>query len=394
MKLKLKILWDSSILKVFLVLILFALIILAIIIPSIINPRPKNSIIAFNRDANSGTREAFVNEVLDYNNRSYSFSPGFNVREVKNNDSMIRSVSSNKNTIGYVSFGTVAYFDNDGNPHLKQEYIDMNLNFAYFSEDDNKISPTLENIQNKIYPSRNFNAFFRVQKNSDEANILDYDYQYWLNLSENNNNYEFRVNEIYEMNNDTLKASYLFYSWLIYSTEAEEFIENLGEIPYSTDERIDFTPLMFEKYVDDVNMNLENEIIVEIVGSTSAYSITRELSNVFKNEINEYFSYDNFKFSFSMNGSKDAFSENVPGTISPYIGLQSREASDDELLSWGWNIDNQKNYFSFVIDAILVIYNTKDNISNDEILYVNSDSLNKLYSDDKYYEYNDILKKW
>ncbi|BDU67656.1 MAG: hypothetical protein TYPL_3090 [Candidatus Tyloplasma litorale] len=384
-KLKLKIICDSNIFRVIMSIFIIICLALVIILPSILNARPSWSVMAFNRDSSSGTREAFAEKVLDND----SFSPGFNAREVRNNDAMINAVASNGPSVGYVSFGTIAEFEND-KPVLKKEFSDKhpNIDFASFeSQNENgeweKYEPTLNNIKSSNYPSRNFNSFFRVRNGEDESTILNFDYDYWKNQNTD-------VSYI-DTNNNNLKGSYLFYSWMNYSTKAGEIIEEDGEI--STDladmgGRIDFTKSTIENYTNDVNLEKGSHISVEIVGSTSATSVVTSLTKYFQEAISPWFDYN---FVIATNGSGDAFKEAVPGATDAYIGLQSREASEDELKSWGWT-ENSNSYNAFAIDAILIIYNT-NNTNYDERPTTNSEILNELYTNNKhvYYGYGDIF---
>ncbi len=85
---------------------------------------------------------------------------------------MITFVQREKNSVGYVSFGTVAEFDEAGNPILRDRPGAENISFTTF----NGVVPTYDNIMTGEYEAaRNFNLFFRVVEGSAEAEILNYD---------------------------------------------------------------------------------------------------------------------------------------------------------------------------------------------------------------------------
>ncbi len=373
-KLRLKIIWESTITRVMLIILLIIALLLAIILPSTLSARPKDSVTAFNRDATSGTREAFVEKVLQSD--MDDFSPGSNVLEASNNESMIRSVERNRYSTGYVSFGTVAEFDKDGKAILKES---MNPNKIGFTTLDG-IDPDKENILSGDYSGqRNFNMFFRVKKDSNEYNITNYDF--------NTNTITTDVSSL----SDTLKASYLFYNWALYSTEANDYITNeSGELPFNSS-TIDFTADYIKTYVDNTNLN-SDKIRIEIIGSTSANEIAEGLTKIFEDDINTIYGSNSIEFVIATNGSGDAFKTTVPGVDEPYIGLQSREAKATELSSWGYDGIDPKTYHAFAIDAILIIYN-KEHLGDKTIKYdVNHEDLNNLYESNDYIQWENVFK--
>ncbi len=408
-KLRLRIIWDSVITKIIVAIILVAILLTAILLPSILTARPKGSILAFNRDAVSGTREAFVEKVIEED--KHEWSPGRNVREVRNNDSMITFVEREANSVGYVSFGTIAYFDADGNSHLREDRPGMEqISFTTF----NGIPPTQDNILNNDYSAaRNFNAFLRVKEGSDEYQITNYD---WTTNSIDSDSLS-RVNSV-ENSND-LKGAYLFFNWITNSTEAEEVINDNGEIPYSAfttngGTRVDFfsedddwstTPV--QKYIDATGLKKNKQILIEIVGSTSATALMTDLTNEFDEAVSDHYGLDeeDLKFVLATNGSSDAISKNAPaGTDHPFIGMQSKEQDVDGLTPWGESyavVDefgkttyNEKVYTPFAKDAILIIFNNKElNVAENE-LNVDTDTIHALYTYDDYLYYEDFFSNY
>ncbi len=366
-KLKLRIIWESSLTKALLVIVSVILLGLAIILPSVLTSRGKDSVYAYNRDATSGTREAFVKKVLNADEDTWS--PGANVREVRNNDAMITFVKRQKNSVGYVSFGTVAQFDESGNPVMK-EHTDSNVSFATFEG----VLPTEENIMNSNYAAaRDFNIFFRLEKDSSEYEITKYDFETPNDIDIN------KINT--NSNAEDLKAAYLFYNWIIHSQESLNIIETgytsngpTGELPAvgNHDWTTDLDTIVND-YVAEMEMTKSFNYNIEIVGSTSATALMTELANEFDDEMTEMFglSNDQLKITLSTNGSGDAFKTSVPGADHPFIGMQSRDAKESELESWGYDSADPLTYNHFAKDAILIIYNN-NNVELEEGQYLNT----------------------
>ncbi len=378
---------ESKLFKVMIVIITIISISGIIIIPSLLTATPDWAAISFNRDATSGTREAFADKILDTD--PDTFSPGKNVREVKNNESMIKSVIKNKHSIGYVSFGTVAYFDleDEGMSHIKEKYEDSPIQYATINGVNPQLDPNTHELNN-YNAKRNFNSFFRVEKNSNEAKFLD---SSWGTTFDN-------PNDLTTFDND-IKGSYLFYSWMNYSNEAADLLLKESEVPSST-KRIDFTDDLVNDYIDDVELNVDERIKISVVGSSSARKVLDLLSTEVEGESFKYIAEENWglsnvEFEKATNGSGDAFKESIAGTTDPYIGLQSREPKEGELLSWGWNYEDVNTpYIPFAIDALLVIYNTKG-LDDDANIHRNingSDEIYKLYSDNDWVRFDDVLE--
>ncbi len=383
-KLRLKIIWESTVTKVALIVTIVFVLMLAIILPSILNARPKGSVIAFNRDVTSGTREAFVEKVLEQD--PDEFSPGKNVLEASNNESMIKATLKNEYSTGYVSFGTVAEFDETGKAVLKDGIDSSKLSFATL----NSVSPDKANIIDGTYSGqRNFNMFLRVENESPDYAITTYDF-------ENNT----MIDDVSSLD-DSLKASALFYNWIIYSQEALEVFENgypeldidpSGELPITTDRYV-----MDEDYLNTYIKNTQitdDHIRIEVVGSSSASAVMEELSEVFEHEVNSIYS-DSLEFVIATNGSGDAFKKSIPGVENSYIGMQSREAKDEELSNWGYDSVDDLTYHPFAIDAILVIYNN-EHLSNEDkqtSYNVTSEDLNNLYQSNEIVMWEDLFTK-
>ncbi len=405
-KLKLKIIWDSAITKIILTIIIIALLIMAIVLPSILTSMPDGAILAFNRDAVSGTREAFVEKVLDED--KHTWSPGANVREVRNNDSMITFVQREEDSVGYVSFGTVAEFDEYNNPVLRTDRNGMdNISFATFEGE----VATYENILDGTYSaSRNFNLFLRVSEGSDEYQITNYD---WTTNTIDNESIS-SVNGVEESND--LKAAYLFYNWITKSTEAVEVINESGEIPYSSTEqfgedRIDFfsddadwSGTIVQSYIDATGLNTDQQVLIEIVGSTSATALMTDLTSTFDVAVSEHYGLkeEDIKFVIATNGSSDAISTSAPaGTDHPFIGMQSKDQDVEGLAPWGEDYavegsDGTMTYDSnvyapFAKDAILIIFNNENMNVEVNDLNVSREAIHALYTYDEYMYAEDLF---
>lgn len=338
---------------------------LVVILPSVLNSRREGELIAFNRDATSGTREAFVEKVLGED--PDKFSPGKNVLEASNNESMIKSVAKNKYSTAYVSAGTIMDLKTG---ESKKEGV----NITAF----NNVMPTYDTVVDGTYtPQRNFNAFFRVENDSEESKILNWQ------------------TEDVTMLDDNLKASYAFYYWFEYSNEAGLLIEQGSEIANS-DSRIDFTLSKEDKnfinYINTTELN-SKDIRIEIVGSSSAQASMEELTEVADENLEKEFPDTNFEFVVATNGSGDAFSKKVPGTTgSDYIGMQSREPKESEYEEWGYTSDNYtKVYRAFAIDAIIIIYNNKHLDNKDIELTTNKNMMNILYTNNNRIQFDDVF---
>lgn len=367
MKVKLRIIWESRIAKVILISFVVFCFALIIILPSVLNGRKHGELIAYNRDATSGTREAFAEKVL--NEDPDTFTPGKNVLEASNNESMIKSVSKNKYSTAYVSAGTIVNMTDDS---VAVKDGKKNIGISSF----NGVTPTLNNIKNNYYePQRNFNAFFRVEANSQESKIINWQAEDVSYLS------------------DDLKASYAFYYWFEYSNEAANLINEGSEIAYDFDrERIDISKSDLDFYINKTKLD-SNDIRIEIVGSSSAQASMEELTDYAEEQLSILYPEVNFEFIVATNGSGDAFSKKVPGTTgSDYIGMQSREAKPSEYEEWGYTIDNYSNvYKPFAIDAIIIIYNNQHLSEKDIILNTTQERMDKLYTSDDLLQFDEVF---
>ncbi len=382
--------------KGFIAVLTLTLLLLAIILPSVLTRVPEGSVTAFNRDATSGTREAFVEKALEPEGKgdgltTKTWTPGSNVREVRNNDAMITFVKRQTNSIGYVSFGTIADFDKDGNPVMKKT-ANKNVSFATFDG----ILPTKDNILNNNYEAaRNFNLFFRAKKDSSEYEVTKYNFE--------DDSFSGDVTKLDNIKNkDDLEASYLFYNWVLHSSEATDVIDKGYDADEPTGEismpgvKYDFGKDKVDSYINTIGINKNKEqYMIEIVGSTSATALMTELMKEFDKDISNYYglSENRLKLQLATNGSGDAFKATVSGTDRPFIGMQSREAQDNELSNWGYESVDASTYNPFAKDAILIIYNNNGvPLAKDEYLNIDSQSIYDLYTNYEYYTYEDIFK--
>lgn len=398
-RVKIKIFIGSKTFKV--ILSIFSIMVLSavMVIPSILTMRPKWSAISFSRDATSGTRQAFVEKVLLSDPKE--FSPGANVREAKNNESMIKLVVNNRNSISYVSFGTVAHFNQNNEAALKENFNKKSINYATLGG----VEPNRENLKNGSYPAtRDFNIFLRVDKESEESELLN---STWDGKESEFTNPK---SESLKKIDNNLKASYLFYSWAYLSNQADELLKIESEVS-STNPKIDFTPEIVNSYVDAVALDKDAKIMIEIVGSSSARKVLDLLSTdrdkSFGNIAENDWAFSKIEFIKATNGSGDAFRKTIAGTINPFIGLQSRAPGEIELSKWNWTKENgvsdkdetKKPYNNFAIDALLVIYNTKslnDKVRRNIEIEIGDgkspNTLNNLYSLNEFMGFNEIFK--
>ncbi len=430
-KLKIRIFLESSFFKMASITLLVILILSAILLPSILTSRPKDSVLAFNRDATSGTREAFVEKVIepedwdsDANGKFKEvWSPGKNVREVRNNDAMITFVQRELNSVGYVSFGTVAEFDEDGNPVKRTDRNGMDkIEFATFEN----VMPTRDAVLGGDYSAaRNFNMFFRVFEGSDEQMITNYDW-------EANTIDEASIDAVDSTDNSNdLKAAYFFFNWVTHSTEAAEIIDESGELSFSTiDTREDWmgegvvvdengniisadlsSSEKFTTYIDNTGVNDESNILIEIVGSTSATALMTDLTNFFDEALTTAYGWsdDKLQFVIATNGSGDAVSKSAPaGTDHPFIGMQSKDQDKEGLDEWGTSYANEDGtydstvYTPFAKDAILIIYNSRNiqewfpelSVEDGDMLNTNQEELYELYTNNEYLTYEDLFQPY
>lgn len=412
MWIKFKLLFDNpNFKKIFYGCFTVVLAIILITLPtlSIINNFQSNYIIAFNRDPNSGTREAFDTTVID----TPGYSPQHHVLEVANNDRMISSVTKNKNTIGYVSLGTIGNFDSLTGEFILNSELENDIKVLDYQADGpngtnpsaNFYSPSLTNIENGNYePQRPFSQFFRVDYGTNEANILDVYYDKSSNT--------FKTSSTYNLMSlaPSEKLSYLFYEWILYSSEASKVIASFGNVDLNSAGKKNFTKTTYFSYVNlmwptvDAAINDAKNTRIELIGSTSSAEIIKkeaqlftflvsnviysyqtgiDLNNLWINQLYISVNYQ-YYFSFNFNGSGDAFKRNVPGTNQSWIGYQSREYNQSEITSWGWT-DSTLNHYrtnvytEFAIDALAIIANTK-NSTLDSISGIRQSELYKIYA--------------
>ncbi|NOQ50229.1 MAG: hypothetical protein GQ557_01005, partial [Mycoplasmataceae bacterium] len=346
MNTKIKLWFNKPIAKK--VLVILSLIFLAFLIIApitlIFTTNNFNQIYAYNRDTNSGTYEAFNEKVLDAdgyqeeNNLDKSPKNSYNVMEVSSNDRMISNVSRNKNTIGYVSIGTIGSFDEDGIFIKDEQYSDFDvLNFSTTTNEngvDIVIEPTYENIIDETYePTRSFNEFFRVpnpnsSKRTDESEILlltpqestDASNSYW-------NTSEVDGDILISLSNEE-KLSFAYYEWILYSQTAADIIKEEGEIIQQdrpnllepNEAKVAGNQLYEILYGIPLNLSEltpdDHEVInIEQVGSTSVQSLITTFEATLNPKLDPY----NIKITHNQSGSGSASSLGAPaGSTNPY----------------------------------------------------------------------------
>ncbi len=309
-------------------IIVFLIMMIPIIILSIalVTKSPTNgtTINAYNRDASSGTREAFE-EAINFDSEVDKYSN--NVNEVSSNDQMMERVKKDQHGFGYSSYESAIANEED-------------FTILRF----NGIDLTRDNILNGDYDAiRPFNMFFRTpdslldEYGYDEVYGKLYDNLY-INSNEVNSGNSLNIwdngfdmsgfNNLEELN-DEFYLSWAFYNWVLYSSEAQEEILSLG-FNYSN---ITYDSVnMLDNFL--VNTNLSSkEIQLKTIGSTSVLSSLGKLLNDADNGfISIISSIDNtikINHDSAHLGSGEAFSDN--GDSNSYLGFQSRGMKESEL---------------------------------------------------------------
>ncbi len=342
-------------------------------ISGIINP--------YNRDATSGTREAFE-KAIDFDPDLDRYSN--NVNEVSSNDQMSDRIKTDKNGFGYLSYETIKNNYDDYNVltfngvPLNEETI-INLEYdavrpfnLFF-----RVPSTIKNDYdlNEIYLFLFDNLYinsFEVKGFGTEKNIWDDGYSTTLTLNLSN---EFII-------------SWAFYNWILYSNEAQGNIIGLGF--NKTKDKYNGIEMLNDYLKNFSLIGFGDEIFIETMGSTSVIST---LNKLFYDE--EYgFSkllFDNFNLKISYNGgnhtgSGSAFKLNDE----VFLGFQSRGMKWTEIIddwipeTWTENdvINDDGFYESYLLDSLNYIpYST---FEYDAIGFVMNKNLKFNYNGKKY----------
>ncbi|BDV02314.1 MAG: hypothetical protein HPAVJP_2030 [Candidatus Hepatoplasma vulgare] len=338
------------------------------------------NIYAYNRDANSGTREAF-NTAIDFDSQNDKYSE--NVFETNGNDMMFDRVAKTKNSIGYVSLDTL--YDDAGN--VSRDGIKPLGTTAVPNPKDIK-----ENIQN-YEAKRPFNVFFRIPQ--DVSEYLHLPDNLYINSSEASSNgidNIFSENfvipsswdlppDVYQVNDEyeaKFAVSYLFFNWIFYSNEAKDLMDlayepiNLTKysyfdsIPQSGEEDV------VENYIENTGLDdyfssggydENNRLKITTQGSTSVVSLLNTLMTdeeegfiSILEDHNLYITYEQVHL-----GSGDAFKNSTPTSSEIFLGFQSRGFEDEEITGddWGYDLDLTQTYDLVNQDDFVVDLNSE-----------------------------------
>lgn len=360
---------------VFVIVIVLVLIILSFFINNI-------NLYAYNRDSNSGTREAFE-ESIDFNSEEDKYSE--NVFEVSGNDIMFSKVAQTSNSIGYVSLDTA--YKEDGEP--SRDGIKILGTEAIHNPED--IEDNIADYDAK----RPFNVFFRVSKDlssrlhlsdnlyinskyasskNQQANIWDKDFiipPEW-NLSE----------DTYTVTNDyqaKFALSFLFFNWLLYSNDSNSilslFYKPLNEEVFSFfDTNTNSLDDPFQVYLDHTGLDEyldftseNNRFEISTQGSTSVVSSLNDLmydeENGFIKICEDYGFYINYEQLHL--GSGDAFKNNLATSSEIFLGFQSRGFKDEEPTGsdWGYTEEDIKGFDDY-IDSDNFLFDVDEEANN------------------------------
>ncbi len=325
------------------------------------------SVVAYNRDANSGTREAFEKSI-NFNSDRQKYSR--NVLQVSGNDDMLNKIKNSTNSIGYVSLFSAIEKDSDGE-YQTLDGIDI-LKFDGIDPIED-----IENNMDNYHAKRYFNVFLRVdQKYNDliSKNMFGGDPN---NAFTSGGTIVGDSQEIIDFRNDyglkteqdliNFYASFLYYNWLIYSPDAKTALElslSKGDPDFNN---------TFQNFLDNVDyVNLvQNNDLTPIIYTVGSSSVTASLNHTRVVFDDLFPSGTEPQFELLNNGSGDAFKSD--NQIQPqfanhfWLGFQSRSPKDEEMNLYNQSFiatdnnysDIEQNiaYFSFDIDAIAFIVN-------------------------------------
>lgn len=364
----------KKLLIVFLLILVLVFFILSLVFSLVVN---NVNIYAYNRDANSGTREAF-NTAINFDPENDKYSE--NVFETNGNDMMFDRVSKTKNSIGYVSLDTL--YDDAGN--VTYEGIKPLGTTNVPNPED--IKDNIENYEAK----RPFNVFFRVpQSTSEKLHLTD---NLYINSSEASSEGQdnifsenfvipdswnlpsdsYQVNDEYEAK---FAVSYLFFNWIFYSNEAKDLLDlayepiNLTKYSYFDSFPQQGEEDVIENYIENTGLDdyfanhydKDNPLKISTQGSTSVVSSLNTLMldeeegfiNVLENH-DLYITYEQVHL-----GSGDAFKNSTPASEEIFLGFQSRGFDPKEITGdeWGYDLEATQNYDSVNLEDFTVDLN-------------------------------------
>ncbi len=359
-------------------ILLVCIILLPFIIFNSSSSSSNNSIIAYNRDSNSGTRAAFE-EFIDLD-ESESFSS--NVQEKASNDAIISAISQGKNAIGYVSYSTI--FDSEGNIKNNIKALDVN-----------GLSP-----ENPLYDAkRPFNVFFRVPSeeiNPYVDNLVINDISIWASTGADVSSFE---DEWFLSKSDNeqeqLLISYLFYNWLLFSYSANQIFDYPFNISLSISRDMDSLAISnFIENTSDLVGGYSSSLKIYSQGSTSVVGIINELfyndEYGFINEVEENSSIEEIIYdSGAHDGSGDAFKDKkVNGNDNDaFLGFQSRGMESTEADNWGYIFSDDEipsdGFYTYIPnpDYGNILYST---FETDILAFIINDETTFKYNDETF----------
>ncbi len=354
------------------------LVVCAILLPFIIfNPSSSNnnSIVAYNRDSNSGTRAAFEEFIGLEDDDIFSE----NVQEKASNDAIISAISQGKNSIGYVSYSTI--FDSEENIKENLKVLDIN-----------GINPT-----DPLYEAkRPFNIFFRVPQEEIEVykdNLVINDPSIWITSDYDTSSFSTSwFNDKSDNEKEQLLISYLFYNWMLFSYSANQIFDYPYNVPLSVSRETDIIAITnFVESTSNLVSGYSNSLKIYSQGSTSVVSIVNELfyneDFGLKNELEEVYFDEVVYDTGAHDGSGDAFKEKkVNGSENDsFLGFQSRGMEYSEVESWGYVFDegdlSSDGFYSYLPDSNLddILYTT---FETDILAFIINDGTTFKYKDE------------
>ncbi len=378
------------------------LLMLAIFLPIVFNGQNLygTPVIAYNRDANSGTRVAFE-ESINFNDERQTYSS--NVLQVSGNDDMLKKVETSTNSIGYVSLFSALDKDSEGN-YVALDGIDI-LQFNG-TEPIGDISNSMDHYDAKRY----FNLFFRVDEKYNDllaANMFD---------SGSNNAFyaggnvvgdsalisEFRNDYNLTSNQDFLNfySAFLYYNWLFFSPDAKASLDlSIAEV------NSDFNNAL-QIFLTNVNFNdlTNGGALIPIIYTVGSNSVTSSINHTRESFVSLFDANNRPQFEALNDGSSDAFKDD--NQIQPgfdhhfWLGFQSRSPKSEEMKLFNqsftgtegnYNIATNLTFFSFEIDAIAFIVSDDNtftsNGKNLKITDIESVGINLIYTQGVSFEF-------
>lgn len=340
-----------------------AILMMAIMLPIIfLGKGIQGDVNAYNRDGNSGTRDAFDSIILKRKDDERNSS---NVLEVSGSSTMETRVSQDVKGIGYVSATQVLEinpsFPDSINKLPNKDNIEI-LNY-------NGIKPTYNNLtstSNGYEAKRKFYTFFRVNHSEESS------------YGFNGTSWSFPTEVEVEW-----KAAYMFYVYLGCSSELQNEVPLMSQTSCITNlgNRMEMKNHLIDSSFNGKSINLWT------AGSTSVVSTLDEAFIQFKSDFEEVNTNTTITKTSSHDGSGDAFKPNSElgsGSDTFHLGFQSRDPKEIEYSSSEWGYGSDLNAITTITgyedEAIVIIVNTNNPATaKTETHSINQDALRVAY---------------